>query len=73
MLQRQSNFSCEEKEKMEIQNFLMITWEARNKNAGTEFMFFEPLAMPFGTLKTTNPNTLFFYDDQNWTRITVLP
>lgn len=37
---------------MEIQNFLMITWEARKKNAGTELMFFEPLVMPFGTLKT---------------------
>lgn len=50
MLQRKSNFSCEEREKMEIQNFL--TWEARKINAGTEFMLFEPRAMPFGTLKT---------------------
>lgn len=32
--------------------FKTFTWEAREKSAGTEFMFSEPLAMPFGTVKT---------------------
>lgn len=39
ILQRRSNFSCEERENMGIQNILTLSWEAREKSAGAEIIF----------------------------------